>query len=526
MEPACRVVRVHDLVIAGGTVADGDGGEPYRADVAIDGDRISGVGEGFGAARETIAARGLLVCPGFVDLHTHSDFTLPLRPSAHAKLLQGVTTDCTGNCGFSPFPYDRELGGELHGAFLEHELHERWESLDGYRSALADVGTGINVAPLVGLGTVRLAVMGPDDRPPTPAELERMGEVVAEALDQGAFGASSGLVYAPGGFAREAELVALTRPVAARGRLYATHMRDEGERLDEAVEEALATAAGSSCRLQISHHKAFGKANWGKVNRTLERLEHANADGHDVGVDVYPYTAGCTTLASTLPATELAGGEAELQRRLADPAERARLGRLAEMGKRSLDSIVLGDTPSRPGVAGRRLVDVAADDGAPAADVLLDILMADGVSPLMVSHGMAPADVARVIGHPLSSFGSDGWTMSTDAQSYSHPRDFAAAVRFLTQYVRTERVLELGQAVRKLTRQPAMRLGIADRGRLAAGFAADVTVLDMEALDEVATFADPCRHPVGIRHVLVNGRRAVIDGVATTTRAGRTLPPE
>ena len=241
---------------------------------------------------------------------------------------------------------------------------------------------------------------------------------------------------------------------------------------------------------------------------------------------MYPYTAGCTTLASTLPPAELAGGEAELKRRLADPAERARLGRLAETGKRALESIVLGATPSRPGVAGQRLVDVAAGDGVPAVDVLLDILMADGVSPLMVAHGMAPADVARVIAHPLSSFGSDGWTMSTDAVAYSHPRDFAAAVRFLTQYVRTERVLDLGPAIRKLTSQPATRLAIADRGRLAPGFAADVTVLDLEALDEVATFADPCRYPVGIRHVFVNGQHAVLDGAVTAARAGRILTGE
>ncbi len=514
---------MHDLVISGGVVADGAGGEPRAADVAVDGDRIAAVGSGLGAARETIDARGLLVCPGFVDLHTHSDFTLPVRPAAAAKLLQGVTTDCTGNCGFSPFPSPPEAGGEPHGIFLEPGLHERWDDLAGYGTALAGERPGINVAPLVGLGTVRLAVVGADDRPPTAAELARMQEVVAGALEQGAFGASSGLVYAPGGFAQVAELVALTAPVAARGRLYATHMRDEGERLEAAVEEALATAAGSSARLQISHHKAFGEDNWGKVAGTLARIEQANAAGADAAVDVYPYTAGCTTLASTLAPEALAGGEPALRRRMADPEARRELVRMAESGDTPLDIIVLGAAASRPEVAGRRLVDVAEEDGLAPAELLLDLLAADGTSTAMVVHGMAAADVARVVGHPLSSFGSDGWVMSTDAVAYSHPRDYAAAVRFLTQYVRAEPVLSLGQAVAKLTRGPAARLGLRDRGGLAAGMHADVTVLDLEQLDEVASFADPCRHPVGIRHVLVNGVPAVADGTLTGARAGRVL---
>jgi N-acyl-D-amino-acid deacylase len=515
---------MHDLVIGGGLVADGLGGEPFPADVAVEGDRIVAIGAGLGATRRTIDARGRLVAPGFVDIHTHSDFTLPVRPAAAAKLLQGVTTDCTGNCGFSPFPLPPgDAAARRHGVFIEPALGERWPDFDAYADALADARLGINVAPLVGLGAVRLAVVGDEDRPASAAELAAMRALVADALAQGARGASSGLVYAPSGFADRSELVALTAPVAARGRLYATHMRDEGDRLEEAVEEAIATATGSGCRLQISHHKAMGRPNWGKVEGTLARIEAALGEGVDVAVDVYPYTAGCTTLAAALPPAALAGGEDALRRRLADPSGRQAVAAMLRTGEKPLDAIVLGATPSRPELAGRRLVEQARADGVGAADLLVDLVARDGLACVMLVDAMAEADVRRVIAHSASMFGSDGWTMAVDGAPYAHPRDFAAAVRLLVRYVRDEAVLPLGAAVAKLAALPAARLGLSERGVIAAGRAADLVVLDLERLDEVATFADPCRHPVGIEQVLVNGLLAVEDGELTGARGGRVL---
>ncbi|MDX6593247.1 MAG: N-acyl-D-amino-acid deacylase [Gaiellales bacterium] len=515
---------MHDLVIRGGTVVDGRGGAAFTADVAVVGDTITAIGNGLGAARATIDARGLHVCPGFVDVHTHSDFTLPVRPAAEAKLLQGITTDCTGNCGFSPFPLAPGVpGGERHGVFIEPLLDQRWATFDAYADAMTERRPGINLAQLVGLGAVRLAAVGEEERPATERELQRMRDLVTEALKQGAFGASSGLVYAPSGFADLAELVAVTGPVADHGRLYATHMRDEGDRLEESVEEALATASGSGCRLQISHHKAFGEANWGKVELTLRRIEQAAEEGLDVAVDVYPYTAGCTTLAAALPPTALAGGEAAVRRRLADPEARRALVALLDGGEKSLDTIILGATPSRPDIGGRRLVELARADGVSPADLLFDIISADGLEPIMLVDGMSEQDVRTVIAHETSVFGSDGWTMATDAAPYTHPRDYAAAVRLLAHYVRDQPLLGLEAAIGKLTAKPAARLGLGDRGVLASGMAADVTVIDLQGLEEVATFEHPCHHPRGVRHVLVNGVVAVEDGVPTGGRGGRVL---
>lgn len=515
---------MHDIVLTGGLVADGSGAEPVRADVAVDGGRVTGIGQGFGAARRTIDAAGHLVSAGFVDIHTHSDFTLPVRPDGAAKLLQGVTTDCTGNCGFSPFPFrSADATNASHGIFFEPALDERWPDLGAYAEDLNELRPGINVAPLVGLGAIRLAVLGDERRSPTDAELARMQVLVTDALASGAFGASSGLTYAPGGFAELGELVALTRPLTEWRRLYATHLRDEGDRLEESVEEALITASQAGCRLQISHLKAFGRSNWGKVTNVLKRIDRANAAGLDVAVDVYPYTTACTTLAAALPPVALDGGDAGLQHRLADPTSRHELRHLVQHGEKPLDTIILGAISSRPEVAGQRLTDVARALAISPAELLLELVGRDGVQSTMLIDAMSEADVRTVIAHEASMFGSDGWTMSTTAVPYAHPRDFGAAVRLLTRYVRDEPLLDLGTAIQKLTALPARRLGLRDRGRLADGQAADICVLDLEQLDEVASAENPCSHPVGVRHVLVNGVVAVDDGVLTDARGGRVL---
>jgi N-acyl-D-amino-acid deacylase len=515
---------MHELVIRGGLVCDGITREPFAADVAVDDGRIAAVEPQLGRGRVEIAAEGMVVAPGFVDIHTHSDFTLPVRPHAPAKLLQGVTTDCTGNCGFSPFPFPEEAVGRRHGVFLEPALTTRWASLEAYAGDVDELRPAINVAPLTGLGAVRLAVVGQDDRAPTPAELSRMQECVRSTLVDGAFGVSSGLIYAPSGFAGQDELAALASVACEFGRIYATHMRDEGDHLEMAVDEAIETGRRSGCAVQISHHKAFGRANWGKVVGTLAAIDAANGGGGDVAMDVYPYTAGCTTLAAALPAAALAGGEPALRGRLADPGERARIAHAAESsGDKQLADIVLAEVPSAPELAGRRLVDAAAAAGVAPAELLLQLVERDGLDTLMVVHGMCEPDLRRVLAHPQAMFGSDGWTMTTDAASYAHPRNFAAAVRMLGAYVRDEPVLSLGEAVSKLAAAPAKRLGISDRGVLATGMAADIVVFDLEALREQADFSDPCRYPSGVEFVLVNGVVAVSDGRVTGARAGRVL---
>ena len=512
-----------DLVFRGGLVCDGSAGEPYRADVAITGTRITAVGEALPAAATEIDAAGLVVAPGFVDVHTHSDFTVPVRPAAAAKLLQGVTTDCTGNCGFSPFPLTGDAMSLRHGTFFEPALAHRWPSLAAYAESVDGLRPAINLAPLVGLGAVRLAVLGEDDRPATAAELTEMRRLVDASLSEGGFGISSGLIYAPSGYADVAELAALAEVAAARGRIYATHMRNEGDRLEAAVDEAIEVGRRSGCAIQISHHKAVGEANWGKVTTTLAAIDAANRAGADVSVDVYPYTAGSTTLAALFPAEALAGGEAGLRARLADPEARAALLRAVAAGEHRLADVVLAGPPSAPELRGRRLVDAAAERGVDAGELLLDLVGADGLDVVMIVHGMSEADVRAVLGHDRAMFGSDGWVMSTDAASYAHPRNFGAATRLLVHYVREAGLLALPAAIVKLSTMPARRLGLLDRGVIAPGAVADVVAFDLAGLQDAPTFEDPCQHPAGVEHVLVNGVQAVAGGTLTGLRGGRVL---
>ncbi len=507
----------------GGLVCDGSAREPYRADVAVTGAHITAVGEGLPGAETEVDAAGLVVAPGFVDVHTHSDFTVPVRPAAAAKLLQGITTDCTGNCGFSPFPLAADAMSSRHGTFFEPALVERWPSLAAFAESVDGMRPAINLAPLTGLGAVRLAVMGEDDRPATATELAEMGRLVDASLAEGGFGVSSGLIYAPSGYADVAELASLAEVTAARGRIYATHMRNEGDRLEAAVDEALEVGRRSGCAIQISHHKAIGEPNWGKVATTLAAIDAANAAGGDVSVDVYPYTAGSTTLAALFPADALAGGEAGLRARFADAEARAALVRAIAAGDNRLSDVVLAGPPSAPELRGRRLVDVAAERGVDAGELVLDLVGADGLDVVMIVHGMSEIDVRTVLGHDRAMFGSDGWVMSTDAAGYAHPRNFGAATRLLSHYVRETGLLTLAEGVRKLSTAPARRLGLADRGVIAPGAAADLVAFDLAGLQDTPTFEDPCRHPVGMEHVLVNGVPAVTGGALTGRRGGRVL---
>jgi N-acyl-D-amino-acid deacylase len=517
---------VADLVIRGGSVMalDGDGSGATKADVAIEGDRIVAIGAGL-RGRRAIDATGMVVAPGFIDIHTHSDFTLPVTPSATAKLLQGVTTDVTGNCGFSPFPLpERTAEANRHGAFFEPRLGERWPTLAAFGEAMADLGPAINVAPLIGLGAVRLAVLGEEDRPPTESELDAMRALVRQTMSDGAFGVSSGLVYAPSAYAGPAELAALAAEAARHGGFYASHIRDERHGVRAAVAEAMQVGRDARCPVQISHHKVLGRENWGEAVHTLADVDEANADGHDVTLDVYPYTAGSTTLITLLPSAELSAGEAQLRRRLRDPGFAHRMLEAVRSGAQfRLEEVRLAVVPSRPELEGKRLPEAAESVGADPAELVLDLIAADGSDALMLGFGIAEDDLVRILTHPRAMVGSDGWTMSTDDGRFSHPRNFGCAPRLLAHYVRERGVLSLEDAIRKLTLLPARRLGLANRGMIAPGLAADIAVFDLESMADRSTYDEPVDYPVGVRHVIVNGRVAVEDGQPTGVRSGRML---
>jgi N-acyl-D-amino-acid deacylase len=526
---------MHDLLIRGARILDGSGASAVVGDVSVDGGVIRELGQlGRPAARRVIEAYGAVLAPGFIDLHTHSDFTLPRFPRAPAMTRQGVTTQVLGNCGFSPFPVSPVTGDLLRAAcgFLDAGLDWDWTFMDGYAARLAELPLACNAALLVGHGSVRVAVMGFEDRAPDATELDAMRELVAGAMRQGAFGLSSGLIYAPGSFASTDELVEVARVAAMAGGFYASHIRDEGAGLLDAMAEAIEIGRRSGAGVQLSHHKSMGRANWGRVRESLALLERAHAS-HDVLADQYPYTAGSTTLLALLPGWAVTGGEPAMRELLADPAARGKLaGDLTrrergdlQPGERELDpaSVVIADVPAGPleRYRGRSLADAAREDGA--AGAVLRLLDGAPAGVQIVWHGMDEADVRTVLMHPLVAVASDGWTLDPSIGGVPHPRSYGTFARVLGHYAVRERLLPLAAAVRKMTALPARRLGLTDRGTIAVGNVADLVVFDPDRVIDRATYEHPHAFCDGVSHVIVNGHLVIDEGHDTGEPAGQVL---
>lgn len=523
---------MNDLIISGGEVVDGTGAPPRAADVAVRDGRIAALAAPGtlqpGPAAEVLDASGLVVAPGFIDLHSHADFTVQDHPAADTAVHQGVTTLLGGNCGFSPFPVVDAAALSGSAGFLASGMEFRWTDLDGYAAAVEADPPAINLATQVGHQALRMAAIGADERAATGDELARMRALLTEAAEQGAFGFSTGLIYAPGSYASPDEVAALAATAAEHGMLYSTHMRDETGGLLAAVAEALDAARRSGARLEISHLKAMGPANHGAVDAALAAIEAARADGVDVTADVYPYTASSTTLTSRLPGWAMDGGTARLLERLMERSTRNRIAaELRARFGRDIDpaGIVVADLPEGPYSAfvGRGLTDLAAELGADPADAAMELLAAHRATVSIVNHAMAPADVATVLSHPLVSVASDGWTLRPEGPGRPHPRSFGTFARVLGRYVREDGLLALPEAVRKMTALPAARLGLADRGEVRAGLVADLAVFDPDTVIDNSGFADPWRLATGVRHVLVRGVPVLRDAAATGARPGRVL---
>jgi N-acyl-D-amino-acid deacylase len=523
-----------DRTLTGGLVVDGTGGRAYRADVGVRQGRIAAIGDlGAAPARERIDAAGRMVCPGFIDMHTHSDLSLLVCPGGDSKIHQGVTTEVVGNCGFSPAPLTVEHAAtvrSLHGFFgsFIHDLDWQWRSYGDFASRLGAGGLGLHVAPLVGHVTVRAAVMGYAQRPPTAGELAAMQELVRGAMRDGCFGLSTGLVYPPGAYADTEEVVELARVAGESGGLYASHIRGEGHSLLRAVAEAIEIGERAGARVQISHHKAAFRPYWGRIHHATRLSEWAQERGQDVTFDVYPYTAGSAPLTQIVPDWAHEGGLDALLARLASPIERARLAREIGDQGREWDQTLVSWMPDGPGKAdeGASVADIAARRGADPVATLLALLEESRARGMMVHFVMSEEDVRHVMRHPLAMFGSDGLVLTPRgplAEGRPHPRCYGTYPRILGHYVRDTGVLSLEAAVHKAAYRPAEKLGLPAKGRVQVGADADLVVFDPATVRDLATYAEPHRFPAGIEHVLVAGEMTIRNGRHTGARAGRVL---
>jgi N-acyl-D-aspartate/D-glutamate deacylase len=487
-----------DLVVRNARLVDGSGGPAVEGDLAVDGDRIVAVGHvgAVGAGATEIDAAGRVVAPGFVDVHTHDDGALIRHPGMEFKLAQGCTSLVIGNCGFSAAP--AEPGSPEFSGLLGSE--PTWSDLAGYAEAVEAAHPSVNAVALVGHNTVRHLVMGPpvdgdERREPTGAELGRMADHVARAMEHGACGLSTGLIYEPGRYSRTPEIIELARRAADAGGLYASHIRNEGDRLLEAVDEAITIGTEAGLPVQLSHHKAAGPRNWGKVVQSLARVDEANSSGADITLDVYPYTAGSGPMAQYFRLDAIDPELAEVIRFASCPAFRAYEGRMA--------------------------VDVAAEEGTTPSEVIHKVLTApEGDRTICIQFIIDEADIETNLRHPLMMVGSDG---VVDLRGRPHPRLFGTFPRVLAHYVRDRSVLSLEEAVRRMTSLPARRFGLTDRGQLREGAFADLVVFDADTVVDTATYDDPKQEPTGIEAVVVNGRVAYRAGTHTGVGAGRFL---
>ena len=527
------------LLIRGGTVVDGSGAPGESKDVAVEGERIAAVGAGLaGEAARVIDATGLMVAPGFIDIHSHSDLFYHACPAAESKVRQGVTTEVVGMCSFSPAPVApgrAELVRAWAGG-TGSQLPIAWESFGEYLDHLRRLGPSVNIVQFAGQGALRLATVGPDNRPPTPAEEAAMERHLAEALEAGAFGFSTGLVYPPSLYASTEELIRLARSMARRGGLYFSHIRGEAAMLEDSIAEAIRIGEEGGVPVQIAHIKAAGRENWGLMDRALGLIEAARARGVEVTADVYPYTAGSTKMDNLLPAWMHDGGVARLLDRLAEPAARRRAVAeclvdgerwLTFSGATGWDEIVIATCP-RAELEGMSLAALARQAGTPPAEAMLDLLLAERASVSMVIFSQSEDNVKKALAHPHVMVGSDSIGLSAGPGPHPgkpHPRMYGTFPRVLGRYCREEPVVSLETAVHKMTGMPAAKLRFKDRGLVRRGFAADLALFDAATVRDEATYADPHRHPTGIPYVVVNGQ-VVVDGPRfNAVPAGRVLTP-
>lgn len=504
---ACNQSDEYDILILNGTVYDGSGGSPIVTDIGIKGDKIDKFGNlASSTGKYVIDAKGMAVAPGFIDMHAHID---PIKrlPEGESTVRQGVTTSLGGPDGSSPWPF-----GE-------------------YLSDLDSIGVGMNVGYLIGHNTIRRNVLSLENRAPSDEELAHMISQVEQAMDEGAFGISTGLKYLPGAFSEIDEVITLSKAASESGGIYTSHLREEGLGLIDAVSEAITISEKADIPVILTHHKVIGQPMWGKSVQTLQMVDSARAIGLDIKIDQYPYTASYTSISILIPGWARAGGNDEFKRRIADPVLRDSIkagiefNLLTDRGGGDLSRVQFARVGWMKELEGKTLLDWANIKGiepntSNGAEMVIEAQLNGGAS--CVFHAMDEEDVRRIMKHPFTMVASDG-RLVIPGDGHPHPRWYGTFPRVLGHYVREQSVLTLEEAIYKMTKLPAMSLGLNDRGELKESMMADIVIFDPETVIDLATFEEPHQYPVGIHHVIVNGKLAVKEGIFQNIRAGKVL---
>jgi N-acyl-D-amino-acid deacylase len=530
--------NAYDVIIKNGHIVDGSGNPWVSGDIALRGDRIAKIGNlGDATAKQVIDARRLVVAPGFIDMLGQSELALLIDNRSLSKLSQGITTEITGE-GASVAPQDALTLSELQPDLDRYHLKVDWTTLDGYFTRLEKSRTPLNLGTYVGAAQVREAVLGDVDRAPNAIELEKMKALVAEAMRQGAFGISTALIYPPGHYAKTDELIELAKVAGQYGGIYATHMRSEGQSETEAVEETLRIGREAHLPVEIFHLKVIGKPRWGSMPKIVGMIQVARDSGQDVSADMYPYVAGGTALASSLPPWVADGGVPKLLERLRDPAVRSRIKEELATEHPNWENLYLGsggasgillsgiENPDFKQYNGKTLEQFAHAQGKDPMDALMDLVIADKAQTGAIYFIASEDDLRNGLRQPWTSIGLDGSETSLDGplfDPHGHPRAFGSMPRFLGHYVREEHLLPLEQAVRKITSLPAQREKLRDRGLLKEGFFADITIFDPATIIDKATYENPVQISEGVKYVFVNGQLEFKAGKLTGTQAGRVL---
>jgi N-acyl-D-amino-acid deacylase len=528
---------VYDVVISAGTIYDGSGGKPYVGSVAIKDGKIVAVGARIrGEAKQTIDAKGLAVAPGFINMLSWATETLIADGRSMSDIKQGVTLEVMGE-GWSMGPLNPTMKRQMVDRQDDIAFPVEWTSLADYLAFLERRGVSTNVASFVGATTVRVHELGEGDVDPTPAQLGRMRALVRTAMNEGAIGLGSSLIYAPANFAEMPELIALAGEAGRCGGMYISHIRDEGPKLIEAIDELIEISQKSGARAEIYHFKQSGRPNWDKIDAAIGRVEAARKRGLAITADMYTYPASSTGFDAAMPLWIQAGGVEQWIERLKDPVLRDRaLKEMRDPAASENTGLVVNEpdkvmllafkTDALKPLTGRTLGDVARERGKPPEEVVADLIVADGTRIQVAYFSMREENVARAVALPWMSFGSDGASMAPEGvflKSSTHPRAYGNFARLLGKYVRDEKRTTLPDAIRRLTSFPAANLGITDRGSLKPGYHADLAIFDPATVGDRATFANPQQYAVGMRHVFVNGVQVLKDGEHTGAKPGQVV---